>query len=161
MRNLRRSLPVLGRSLWCPLLTACNPGAGSSEPTVTPTDVPEVAPTETSPEFDVPQPAPTGDPGQPITVIAPEVPGICEAAPLPEVPVRPADETDYVKGAGLEDAEIIIYEYLISSVRMCGDGARADGVPAAPSQRGPGFIVISLGFPCSCQHHGAGGRGCR
>jgi len=149
MRNLRRSLPVLGLVALL-LLTACNPGAGSSEPTAAPTDVPEVAPTETSPEFDVPQPAPTGDPGQPITVIAPEVPGICEAAPLPEVPVRPADETDYVKGASLEDAEIIIYEY---SDFQCPGCAAMAPVLTEFLQRHPNVALVYRHFPLDFHVH--------
>jgi protein-disulfide isomerase/cyclophilin family peptidyl-prolyl cis-trans isomerase len=55
-----------------------------------------------------------------VEVSAPEEPGVCEAAPLPELPVRPADDADWVKGADPEEAEVVIYEYSDFQCPGCG-----------------------------------------
>lgn len=81
--------------------TSASPSTSSE---VSPTNVPTTMPTS-------PTEVPVGDPSEPVTVLTPESPAMCQPAPLPELPVREADETDYVKGASLDDAEMVIYEY--------------------------------------------------
>ena len=46
--------------------------------------------------------------------------GSCAAQPLPELDVRPVDETDWAKGASAEDAELTIYEYSDFQCPGCG-----------------------------------------
>ncbi len=98
------------------MLTACKPSDSgpevTTEPTVAPTALSTVAPTAsgTGPEEPVAPPA-AGDPAEPVEVSPPEEPGFCETAPLPELPLRPVDETDWVKGASETEAEITIFEY--------------------------------------------------
>ncbi len=92
------------------ILTACTsagdtPAAETPEPatpepaTVAPTDVPESEPEDPSGEGAVQQPT------------AEAAPGVCEPAPLPELPVTPVSEDDWVKGADPDNAEITIFEY--------------------------------------------------
>lgn len=110
MRKIRQSLPALSLALML-LITACKPGSGTAEPTVAPTMAPTAAPTAQPADVVAPTEIAMGDPNEPVTVVAAETPGVCTASPLPELPVRVADETDYVKGASLETAEMVIYEY--------------------------------------------------
>lgn len=96
------------------MLTACKPAAPEAtvEPTVLPTAAPTVAPTSSGAGQEDPVAPPVvGDPSEPVVESPPEVPGFCEAAPLPELPIRPLDETDWVMGASEADAEITIFEY--------------------------------------------------
>jgi protein-disulfide isomerase/cyclophilin family peptidyl-prolyl cis-trans isomerase len=96
------------------LLAACK-SAGTPEATAVPTEAPTSAPTVPPTASDSaagPAVSPElGDPSVPVEVTPPEELGFCEAAPLPELPVRPVDDTDWVKGASVEDAEITIFEY--------------------------------------------------
>jgi protein-disulfide isomerase/cyclophilin family peptidyl-prolyl cis-trans isomerase len=46
--------------------------------------------------------------------------GSCTAQPLPELDIRPVDETDWTKGASAEDAELTIYEYSDFQCPGCG-----------------------------------------
>ena len=110
MRKIRQSLPALGLALVL-LMTACKPGAGTTEPTAAPTTAPTTAPTAQPADVSAPTAVAVADPNEPVTVVAPETPGVCTAPPLPELPVRVADETDYAKGASLETADMVIYEY--------------------------------------------------
>ena len=50
----------------------------------------------------------------------PQSVGSCTAQPLPELEVRPVDDTDWVKGASAEDAELTIYEYSDFQCPGCG-----------------------------------------
>lgn len=96
------------------MLTACKPAAQpevTAEPSATPTAPSTVAPTTSGDESGPAVPPPAGDPSEPVEVSPPQEPGFCEAAPLPELPVRPVDDTDWVKGASEDNAEITIYEY--------------------------------------------------
>ena len=149
MRHLLRSLPTLGLAFLL-LLTACNPGTETMEPTVAPTAEPTLAPTATPAEFDVSQPLPTGDPSEPVEVAAPETLGICEAAPLPELPIRPADATDYAKGAGIESAELIIYEY---SDFQCPGCAGIAPVLAEFLRQHPEVALVYRHFPLDFHPH--------
>ncbi|MGC9521689.1 MAG: thioredoxin domain-containing protein, partial [Anaerolineae bacterium] len=124
MERLIRSLPPLGLAIIL-LLVACSPRTTvTPEPTVAPTVAPTAEPTsgaaEGPTEGEVPTVAPTGDPNEPVTVTSPETPGQCVASPLPELAVRPADETDWVKGASLDEADLIIYEYSDFECPGCG-----------------------------------------
>ena len=110
MRKMTHRLPALALALVL-LITACSRGTTTPEPTAAPTSEPTSMPTAPAADTENPEVPAMADPNEPVTVVAPETPGVCEASPLPELPVRPADETDYVKGASLEDAEIILYEY--------------------------------------------------
>ncbi len=80
------------------VMSACSP-------TPTEAPLPTVTPTST------PAPVTTSGPTTPLTIATPEAAGLCEAVPMPAVDVRPADETDYFKGADPATAEVIIYEY--------------------------------------------------
>lgn len=92
------------------LLAACG-ATGTPEPTATSTPEPtaESAATENTelPEETVVASEPTG----PIEIVLPTDPGVCENEPMPELPVRPIDETDWLKGATGDDVEITIIEY--------------------------------------------------
>ncbi len=109
MKTIGRRRSVLGIGLILVLLLSACGTPATPEPTATPTSA---APDLTSPTL--------GDPADPVTPIAPDALAICEAAPLPELPVREVDDTDYVKGASLEDAELIIYEYSDFQCPGCG-----------------------------------------
>ena len=94
------------------VLGACGP-MPTAEPqptaTVQPTAVATSVPPTTNP-----------DPSIPVTVSPPAEPGYCELAPLPQLPVRPADSTDWVKGASEQDAAITLYEYADFRCPGCG-----------------------------------------
>lgn len=79
--------------------------------TVTETPTPTVMPTPT------PEP-----PAKVETPAAAVEPAICELYPL-TVPVRPIDETDYVKGENLEAATVTIYEYADFQCPACASMA--------------------------------------
>ena len=102
------------------LVTACNPGTETPEPTLAPTSVPTTAPTAVSEGAEELAVVATADPNEPVTVVTPEAVGVCTASPLPELPVRVADETDYSMGASIEDATVIIYEYSDFQCPGCG-----------------------------------------
>ncbi|MDF1512355.1 MAG: thioredoxin domain-containing protein [Anaerolineae bacterium] len=106
------------------LVVACK-SAATPEATAVPTTAPAAPatanPTAASAGQSEPTVVPTvGDPTEPVVVTAPDVEGFCETAPLPELPVRPVDDTDWVKGAAAEDAEITIYEYSDFQCPGCG-----------------------------------------
>ena len=88
------------------ILSACTPADDTPvapttvPPTAEPTDAPEPEPKET-----------TGQVEGPVAPTAEAAPGVCEAAPLPELPVSPVTEEDWVKGADQENTEITIIEY--------------------------------------------------
>ncbi len=112
MRSLTRKLPTLGLAFIL-LLAACNPGTTTPSPTTAPppTSASTAAPADPTADLSTPQPQPTGDPNEPVSVVAPDAPGTCTVQPLPELPVRPVDDTDWVTGASLQDAKIVLYEY--------------------------------------------------
>jgi cyclophilin family peptidyl-prolyl cis-trans isomerase/protein-disulfide isomerase len=114
--NRRRSVLALGLIVIL-LVSACGTPS-AAEPTPTPTPV--ATATAEPPPPAAPTSPPLADPGDPLIVATPEGTAFCEAAPLPELPVREADDTDYVKGASLEDAEIVIYEYSDFECPGCG-----------------------------------------
>lgn len=90
-------------------------GACGNKPTETvePTATATVA-SEPTTEISIP------DPAEPLVITSPEVAGVCEAVPLPELPVRPVDDTDWSKGADEEDAEFTIFEYSDFQCPGCG-----------------------------------------
>jgi protein-disulfide isomerase/cyclophilin family peptidyl-prolyl cis-trans isomerase len=104
------------------MLTACKQGTpeATAEPTAVPTAPAATTTAEPGGDEETTVPPAAGDPNEPVEVTPPEEPGICEAAPLPELPVRPVDDTDWVKGASEEDAEITIYEYSDFQCPGCG-----------------------------------------
>jgi protein-disulfide isomerase/cyclophilin family peptidyl-prolyl cis-trans isomerase len=107
MKRINRRQSVLGVGLiLILLLSACGTRA-TPEPTATPTVTPPATPA-------------AADPTGPLTVMTPETVAICEAAPLPELPIREADDTDYVKGAPLDEAEMVIYGYSDFQCPGCG-----------------------------------------
>lgn len=87
------------------VLSACGSKA-------TPETTPAAEPTEvvTQEPTAIPEPS-QEEPTGPLTILTPEAPGICEAQAVLELPVRPVDETDWIKGASEEDVEITILEY--------------------------------------------------
>ncbi|MCD6345184.1 MAG: thioredoxin domain-containing protein [Anaerolineae bacterium] len=87
------------------VLSACSSTA-TSEPTATvePTEVATQEPTA------IPEPA-QEEPTGPLAIATPEQPGICEAQAVPELPARPVDEMDWIKGASEADADVTILEY--------------------------------------------------
>ena len=88
------------------ILAACTAADDTPEPTPA---VPTVEPTEVSePDPEQPPSEVEGPVEQPPAEAAP---GVCEAAPLPEIPVSPVTEDDWVKGADVENTEITIVEY--------------------------------------------------
>ncbi len=110
MKHVLMKLPALGLAIVV-LLSACGTPA-TPEPTPAPTSMPTAVATDVPAEQPgVATPAVTADPSEPVMVVTPETPGVCQAAPLPEVSVRPVDETDWVKGANPEEAEITLFEY--------------------------------------------------
>lgn len=103
MRMLRRLLPAFGLVLV--LLAACGRSTPETPvPTATATVEPTQMPTEESVQA-------TPDPSEPVEIVTPETPGVCQAAPLPKLPVPPVSESDWIKGAAPEDAAITIVEY--------------------------------------------------
>ncbi len=149
MSKIRQSLPALGLALML-LVTACKPGAGTAEPTVAPTTAPTTAPTAQPADVVAPTEIAMGDPNEPVTVVAAETPGVCTASPLPELPVRVADETDYVKGASLETAEMVIYEYSDFQCPGC------DGMAPILSmflEEHPNIALVYRHFPLSFHTH--------
>ena len=148
MRTLRWKLPTIGLVLIL-LVSGCKSDpATTPSPTAAPTDVPEatVAPTAAAAS---PTPV-AGDPSEPVLVTPPEEPGVCEAAPLPELPVRPVDDTDRVKGACPEDAEITIYEY--SDFQCPGCGGMYPVLQAFVDEY-PNVRVVYRHFPLDFHQH--------
>jgi protein-disulfide isomerase/cyclophilin family peptidyl-prolyl cis-trans isomerase len=123
MQKLKWKLPVLGLALLV-ILAACKGTASTPASTPVATEPaasdPTAVPTEEPEETEMPTAVPTVDPSEPVAVTPPEELGVCEAAPLPELPVRAADETDYAKGASEADATITIYEYSDFQCPGCG-----------------------------------------
>jgi protein-disulfide isomerase/cyclophilin family peptidyl-prolyl cis-trans isomerase len=146
-RNRRRSVLGIGLILIL-VLSACGPRA-TPDPTAVPTTVPTATPDATAPGTDPSGPA-IGDPSDPLTVVAPETLAICEVAPLPEVPVREVDDTDYVKGASIEDAEIVIYEY---SDFQCPGCAGMSPVIDAFVEMNPDVALVYRHFPLDFHVH--------
>lgn len=89
----------------CGQTPASDPAATATIASEPPTETEEVAP----------QPQPEGG-----EFPAPQSIGGCTAQPLPRLDVRPVDETDWVKGASAEDAELTIYEYSDFQCPGCG-----------------------------------------
>lgn len=148
MRTLRWKLPTIGLVLIL-LVSGCKSDpATTPSPTAAPTTVPEatVAPTAAAAS---PTPV-AGDPAEPVLVTPPEALGVCEAAPLPELPVRPVDDTDHVKGASPEDAEITIYEY--SDFQCPGCGGMYPVLRAFVDQF-PNVRVVYRHFPLDFHEH--------
>ena len=102
MNMFRKYAPVALVALLL-VTAACQPKATA---TVSPTPVPA-----TATPMPVATTVPAADPSEPVTVVAPETPGTCIAAPLAGLPVRVEDGTDYGKGASAESAKLTIYEY--------------------------------------------------
>ncbi len=148
MQNVIRRLPTLGLVMIL-LLVACAPSTTATpEPTVAPTTAPTTAAEEGPAE--APTVGPTADPNEPVTVTSPETPGECQTAPLPELPVRPADETDWVKGASLEEADLIIYEY--SDFECPGCGGMYPVLDEFLSLN-PGVALVYRHFPLDFHQH--------
>ncbi len=116
------------------LLTACARATATPEPTAVPTEPPIQASVE----------LPPADPSEPVVVTPPEVPGECIDAPIPEVQVREADETDWVKGARLEEATMVLYEYSDFQCPACSAMA-----PVIDSfvDLNPGVALVYRHFP--------------
>lgn len=135
------------------LLTACKPPATvdeTAEPTAAPTAQPTTASSDAETSQD-PEPVPTaGDPTEPVVVSPPTEQGFCEAAPLPELPVRPVDDTDWVKGASEEDAELTIYEY---SDFQCPGCAGMYPVLQAFLDANPTVRLVYRHFPLDFHQH--------
>jgi cyclophilin family peptidyl-prolyl cis-trans isomerase/predicted DsbA family dithiol-disulfide isomerase len=133
------------------LLVACGP-TETPEPTVTPSPTEDVADEPTDEPVEEPDAEPTG----PITITPPEEPAVCnavsfsEAFPAREVDVRPEDETDYGKGASVEDAEITIYEY---SDFQCPGCASMGPVLAAFLEEHPEVRLVYRHYPLSFHEH--------
>lgn len=133
MNKLRWKLPTLGLAIIM-LVSACGSGADAT-PTAVPTDVPAPEPTAAPTEAPAVQPTVAlADPSEPVSVTPPAELGYCEPAPLPELPARPVDDTDWVKGASAEDAEITVIEYSDFQCPGCGGiypilGAFLEGNP--------------------------------
>ncbi len=87
---------MLGAAL---LLGACK-SSSTPEATTPPT---QVAPTATEAATEAPQ-------AQPQAVGTPE-PGTCKVEPLPSMPIRAEDSTDWARGASTDTAKLTIYEY--------------------------------------------------
>ncbi|MCU0519114.1 MAG: peptidylprolyl isomerase [Anaerolineae bacterium] len=119
MRKIAQSLPALGLALIL-LVTACKPGTGTPEPTTPPTTAPTTPPTAVAGTAEGLATPVIGDPNEPVTVVTPEVPGVCTASPLPQLPVRAVDDTDHVKGASIADADLVLYEYSDFQCPGCG-----------------------------------------
>jgi len=110
---IRKSSLILAATLVAVLLVlgACGP---MPTPVTDEDTTPEITEEVTeAPPADVPAEDATSeattDPALPELTEA--EPGFCEAMPLPELPVRPVDETDWVKGVDPENAELTIFEY--------------------------------------------------
>ncbi|MGC9398267.1 MAG: thioredoxin domain-containing protein [Anaerolineae bacterium] len=111
MRKRNYSFAALMLAVLLVFLAACGPSA---------TEMPEAEPTEPSVKAETPRTeastegepteeaaAPTG----PFEALPVEEAGVCEAQPLPSVPVTPPSDEDWSKGASAEEAEITILEY--------------------------------------------------
>ncbi|MGC9349169.1 MAG: peptidylprolyl isomerase [Anaerolineae bacterium] len=148
MRKRRWTAPALVLALLL-LVTACGTETPEATPTPEPTNTP--AATEASPSQEVlPTPAATADPSEPVVVTPPEEVGVCEPAPLPELAVPPVDETDWVKGADPDEAEVIIYEYSDFQCPGC-----AGMYPVLNDFLGvnPGVSLVYRHFPLDFHQH--------
>ncbi len=92
------------------LVSAC----GKATPTAT-VPAPEATPAPTT------APA-TPDAATPVSAPVAVEPAVCEVYPL-TVPVRPVDETDYIKGENSETASVTIYEYADFQCPACSSMA--------------------------------------
>ena len=149
MNKLRWKLPTLGLVIIM-LASACGSGTDAT-PTAVPTDVP--APEPTVAPTEAPEVQPTvalADPSEPVSVTPPEEPGYCEAAPLPELPVRPVDDMDWVKGADAEDAEVTIFEYSDFQCPGCGG---IYPVLQAFLEENPNVRLVYRHFPLDFHQH--------
>lgn len=121
------------------VLVACEP-APTEEPTPTNTVAPTVAPTATSASA---------------TIVDPpeDVLGYCEARPLPDLPAEGLPitivDTDWVKGAIGEDAELTIITY---SDFQCPACASADPAIQAIVETTPGIQLIYRHLPLESIH---------
>lgn len=144
-----KMLPILGLVLLL-VVSACG---GTETSTPEPTAVPTATPAAAAPEEDPATSAPEGevpDPDDPVEVVAPENPGTCEPAPLPELDVRAADGDDWAKGASAEDAEITIYEY---SDFQCPGCSGMSPVLAEFLRINPNARLVYRHFPLDFHQH--------
>ncbi len=88
--------------------------APAADPVPTATGASEPVPAEEEATEEI-EPAPESG-----EVSTPQSIGVCTEQPLPELDVRPVDDTDWVKGASAEDAELTIYEYSDFQCPGCG-----------------------------------------
>lgn len=139
MKTIQWRLVLIGLILG---LSACNttPQAAS---TPAPTPAATLAPTRSAPTAAAPQGAAPAGP-EPLIASAPESVGICETAPLPELPVRPGDETDWGKGASAAEAQYTIIEY---SDFQCPGCAGMAPVMDFFLQQNPNFRLVYRHFP--------------
>jgi len=147
MNRLGWKLPTVGLAIIL-LVSACGSGTASTAvPTQAPTAEPTAAPTQD------PEGQPTvalADPSEPVSVTPPEELGVCTAETLPELPVRPVDDTDWAKGASAEDAEITLIEY--SDFQCPGCGGMAPVVQAFLDEH-PNVRMVYRHFPLDFQQH--------
>ncbi|MBN1486500.1 MAG: thioredoxin domain-containing protein [Anaerolineae bacterium] len=127
------------------LVSACSSPAATTEPTSFPTATKEVA-------------TPVVDPTEPVVeetavsesdtseLLAEDEPAVCEAYPLPVLPVREVDETDWVKGEDPDNAEITIYEYSDFQCPGCSGMAT---VLSAFLKDNPNVRLVYRHFPLS------------
>jgi len=105
------------------ILGACKP-APTSEPEATTT--PTVAPTE-KPAATLTSTPDQGETGSDTVELTTEA-AMCQAYPLPTLPVVPVNETDHVKGASAEDAKLVLFEYSDFQCPGCSGMASILGV---------------------------------
>lgn len=118
------------------ILSACGPTPTEAP---TPTATPQPTATQTTATL-----APTPD--GPVVITTPEAVGTCEAAPLPTVPIRPIDATDWVRGADPTTADVILYEY--SDFQCPGCGGMAPIVDLFVEDH-PNIALVYRHFPLS------------
>ncbi|HEY88145.1 MAG TPA: thioredoxin domain-containing protein [Thermoflexia bacterium] len=92
------------------LLAACD-APGTPEPTATTIPEPTAKSAATEDTQSPEETSVASEPTGPVEIMAPAEPGVCENQPMPQLPVRPVDENDWLKGASGDDVELTIIEY--------------------------------------------------
>ncbi len=115
------------------VLAAC--GGAEADPTATPTQAPATEPAAPA-EEGLSEALPEGE----------ALPGICEVVPMPEVPVSPVTEDDYVKGVSPAAAEVTVIEY---SDFECPGCAAMGPVLSEFLEANPNVRLVYRHFPLS------------